>query len=103
MEIFNCDAGYEHAVRILACVTASRLLRLRNEPMKRLTAVIFLAAALPSFAQTQQKPADQPPLVERLEVRVINIDVVVTDKKGNRIHGLTKDDFDIYENGVPKN
>src|SRR5256885_15197468 len=37
-----------------------------------------------------------------MDIRVINVDVVVTDKKGNPITGLTKDDFDLYENGVPK-
>ena len=45
---------------------------------------------------------DIPKLVEKIDVRVINVDVVVTDKKGNRVPGLTKDDFLIYENGVPK-
>src|SRR5207248_307749 len=29
-------------------------------------------------------------------------DVVVTDKKGNSITGLTKDDFQIFENGIEK-
>ncbi|MEA2570887.1 MAG: hypothetical protein QOI24_2888 [Acidobacteriota bacterium] len=37
-----------------------------------------------------------------MEVKVINVDVVVTDKKGNTIKGLTKDDFEVLENGVPK-
>jgi len=50
----------------------------------------------------QQPAADIPKLVENVEVRVINIDVVVTDKKGNRVNGLTKDDFELYENGVQK-
>ena len=35
-------------------------------------------------------------------MRVINVDVVVTDRKGNRVTGLTKDDFEIYQNGIPK-
>ena len=43
-----------------------------------------------------------PKLVETVDVRVINLDVVVTDKRGNRIHGLKKEDFEIFENGVPK-
>ncbi len=34
---------------------------------------------------------------ETIEVSVINVDVVVTDKRGNHVHGLTKDDFEIYE------
>ena len=34
-----------------------------------------------------------------VEVRVVNIDVVVTDKSGHRVTGLTKDDFEITEDG----
>ena len=40
--------------------------------------------------------------IDTVDVRVINIDVVVTDKKGNVVHGLKKDDFLVYENGIPK-
>jgi VWFA-related protein len=36
---------------------------------------------------------------ETIEVRVTNIDVVVTDRSGKRVTGLTRDDFEVYENG----
>lgn len=36
---------------------------------------------------------------EVIEVRVTNVDVVVTDHAGNPITGLTKDDFQLFENG----
>jgi VWFA-related protein len=67
---------------------------------------IFAAAAIALPAIAQQKPA-QPaqsssPLVETIDVRVIDFDVVVTDKRGNFVSGLTKEDFEILENGVPK-
>src|SRR3954470_5529613 len=67
-------------------------------------AVTAAALLLPITAIAQQKkPQGEPQrLVETLDVRVINIDVVVTDRKGNPIHGLKKSDFDIIENGVPK-
>lgn len=67
-------------------------------------AALFMAA-FPAAAQKQQpagQPAEMPKLVENIDVRVINVDVVVTDKKGNPIHGLTKDDFELFENGKPK-
>ena len=35
-------------------------------------------------------------------MHVIGVDVVVTDKKGNPVNGLTKDDFQIFENGQEK-
>lgn len=40
----------------------------------------------------------QEKLVETIEVRVTNIDVVVTDKKGNPVSGLTKEDFELFDN-----
>jgi VWFA-related protein len=52
--------------------------------------------------QPQPQQAEIPKLTESIEVRVINLDVVVTDKKGNPVTGLTKDDFAVYENGIPK-
>jgi VWFA-related protein len=56
-------------------------------------AVLSILLCLPSVTSAQTK------LVETIEVRVTNVDVVVTDAKGNPIVGLNKDDFEIYENG----
>lgn len=39
---------------------------------------------------------------ETIEVRVTNIDVVVTDKSGHPVAGLTRDDFELFENGKPQ-
>ncbi len=64
---------------------------------------VALAILISAAVMAQEKPAGElPKLVESIDVRVINIDVVVTDKKGNPVTGLKKDDFEIYENGVPK-
>jgi VWFA-related protein len=46
--------------------------------------------------------ASQDKLVESIEVRVVNVDVVVTDRTGNPVTGLTKDDFELFENGKPQ-
>jgi VWFA-related protein len=46
--------------------------------------------------------AAQTPYVETFEVRVQNLDVVVTDRKGNAVSGLTKDDFIVLDAGVPQ-
>ena len=53
----------------------------------------FFALSVSISAQTLQ------PLRETLEVSIVNVEVFVTDKQGNRIHGLTQEDFEIYENG----
>src|SRR4051812_11351585 len=57
-------------------------------------ALLAVLLALPLSAQEK--------LVETIEVRVVNIDVVVTDRSGNAVHGLTQDDFEIFENGKPQ-
>jgi VWFA-related protein len=43
----------------------------------------------------------EEPFFDTVNVSVVNIDVYVTDKKGNRINGLTQDDFEIYEDKRP--
>jgi VWFA-related protein len=51
------------------------------------------------LASAQQKPV-VPGIGATIDVSIVNVDVFVTDKAGNRVRGLTKDDFEIYENGV---
>lgn len=70
--------------------------------MNRLiTLLVALALTVPVLAQTPAEP-ELPKLTENVEVRVIDFDVVVTDRRGNFVPGLTKDDFEILENGNPK-
>ena len=52
---------------------------------------------LPGFAQDQSPQADQ---TIRVRVDMVSLPVVVTDKTGRRITDLTKDDFQVFENGV---
>ena len=72
----------------------------------RVTSAVLIAAltAGPLAAQqsSPQPTAEIPKLVENIDVHVIGVDVVVTDKKGNAVTGLTKDDFQIFENGQEK-
>jgi VWFA-related protein len=39
---------------------------------------------------------------ETLEVRVVNVDVIVTDRNGNPVTGLTQADFELFDNGKKK-
>ena len=57
-------------------------------------AALALTWFLSSAALAQQS--------ETIEVRITNLDVVVTDRSGNPITGLTKDDFEILEGGKPQ-
>ena len=45
-------------------------------------------------------PAQQEAPLIRSNSRLVLLDVVVTDKNGHSIRGLTKDDFNVLENGV---
>jgi VWFA-related protein len=71
--------------------------------LKRTYALIaVLLAAVSLFAQKKPAEPEMPKLVENIDVRVINVDVVVTDKRGNPVPGLKMEDFSIFENSVPK-
>ncbi|HYC60353.1 MAG TPA: VWA domain-containing protein [Thermoanaerobaculia bacterium] len=56
-------------------------------------AAFLLLVALPTVAQ-------QLPIAgETIDVSIINVDVYVTDRNGNRVRSLTRDDFEIREDG----
>ena len=59
---------------------------------------VFAAAVLMLLVTPAGFPQNK--LVEIIEVRVVNIDVVVRDRAGNPVRGLGKEDFELYEDGV---
>lgn len=64
--------------------------------MRRLTqfaSALLLLTSMPLAAQ-------QPSVSERIDVNVVLLDVVVTDRSGHQILGLTADDFVVREDGV---
>lgn len=63
----------------------------------RLVPAVFVASAL--FAQNRDT---LPPLVEHIDVSVTNVDVVVTDRSGKPVSGLSRDEFEIFEDGKPQ-
>jgi len=56
----------------------------------------FCAVALTSLQLAAQQI---PTLGESIEVSIVNVDVFVTDRDGQRVHGLKKEDFEIFEDG----
>ncbi len=89
--------------------------------MRRFPAIVALlagaaaAAAVgqdkpPAPAAAQQPPAPSqrppeapiPPVSESVDVTITNVDVFVTDSKGNRVPGLKADDFEIKQDGIPQ-
>jgi VWFA-related protein len=61
---------------------------------------VLLVAFLAVGPVTAQTPI--PQLGETIEVSIVNVDVIVTDRRGNHIRGLTAADFEIRDNGVPQ-
>ncbi len=58
--------------------------------------LLSIACSISSFAQSPAIPHTG----ETIEVSIVNIDTIVTDRHGQRVRGLGKDDFEVYENGV---
>jgi VWFA-related protein len=70
----------------------------------------ILGFLLPSALSAQTAPPAAgkktepglPPLEESVTVAVTDVEVVVTDSKGRRIPGLKKEEFQVFEDGVPQ-
>src|SRR6266849_10893365 len=74
---------------------------LGNLPFRiMLTPVLTLNLMIgPTLLIAQQAPADVPTLTIRANTRLVVVDVVVTDKKGQPVTGLKPEDFTVEENG----
>jgi VWFA-related protein len=62
---------------------------------RKLAALLVLAAP---FA-AGQAAAQEETFSETVDVNVVNVEVFVTDQDGRRATGLTRDDFEVYEDG----
>ncbi len=52
-------------------------------------------------AQAPQSSQGSPAVTFQVEVDYVDVDVVVTDQQGNFVRGLTRDDFEVFEDGKP--
>jgi VWFA-related protein len=64
-----------------------------GRPLLALASLLAVAAAGAS---------QEPPVTFKREVEVVTVDVVVVDKAGEPVTGLTRDDFTVLEEGVPQ-
>jgi len=67
--------------------------------MQRTVLFALILATLPLSGAPQSQPDN---FGESLEVRIVNVDVVVRDKDGKPVPGLTAADFVLLENGKPQ-
>lgn len=66
--------------------------------LKPAIAILLSAATVAAWPQAKpQKPAEEPAI--RISTELVQLDVVVTDKKGRVVSGLSKTDFELFENG----
>ena len=67
-----------------------------------LVLALFAPAALTILAQQPPDRGEQPPITFRVEVNYVEIDAIVTDAQGNFVTNLTKNDFQVFEEGKPQ-
>jgi len=74
---------------------------LRNLPFRTAvaSALVLILAAGPTILSAQQASTDVPTITIRANTRLVVVDAVVTDKKGQPVTGLKPEDFTIEENG----
>lgn len=71
----------------------------RRAPWPALLAAVALGSLAVSSAGISQSPASQTPLI-RSRVEMVNLLFTVVDKKDRLVGALTRNDFDVYEDGV---
>jgi VWFA-related protein len=81
--------------------------RLTQFLFKYLSVVFVITAATLSASAQKPTPSPTPPPgepqgTERILIRRVRLPITVTDKKGNFVPGLTKNDFTILEDKVPQ-
>ncbi len=74
---------------------------MKNRLSKSLVAWFVIPLALPVLGQAPAgqapTPSDQP--VMRVTTRLVQVNVIVQDKKGNPVTDLTRDDFQVLDEG----
>lgn len=66
-------------------------------------ALLFVAAAVALQTPVLHAQAQQAPGVTfQVEVNYVDVDVIVTDEKGQFVTGLTRDHFTVFEDGKPQ-
>jgi VWFA-related protein len=74
-----------------------------------LLASLTTASTILTLAQSAQSPPaqarpqrEQPAVTFKVEVNYVEVDATVTDLRGNPVRGLSKDDFQLLEDGKPQ-
>ena len=57
---------------------------------------------VPSFSSAVAQTQTPPSVTFQVEVNYVDVDAIVTDEKGNFVTGLTREDFEVFEDGKPQ-
>ena len=72
---------------------------LRRVPLGMVLAFVILHLTVEPALHAQQASPEVPPITFRTNTRLVLVDVVVTDKKGQPVTSLKAEDFTVEENG----
>src|SRR2546423_649944 len=78
------------------------VLQCRESPMRIAQPAVALLLFAVSFAAAGAETVPIPRAGETIDVSIVNLDVIVTDSKGNHVLGLTASDFEVFEDGKPQ-
>jgi VWFA-related protein len=67
-----------------------------------LATAVALVLGTSGAAQAPQTPQAPPSVTFQVEVNYVDVDAVVTDQNGAFVSGLTRDDFEVFEDGKPQ-
>lgn len=76
---------------------------MRNPSLLLCPLLLLSSALLVPSGVGQEAPGDGPEelFIDSVDVNLINVDVQVTNKRGRSITGLTREDFEVFEDGKP--
>lgn len=77
-------------------------LRARVAAVLVLVAAVAVVAAQTPAPAGQSTPADQQTPTFKVQVDYVEVDALVTDQQGRFVRNLTKDDFQVFEDGKPQ-
>lgn len=63
--------------------------------------LLVIAAALVTAAASNAQDPNIGLFFDTVDINVINVEVVVTDADGQPVRGLTREEFELYDNGEP--
>ncbi|HWY22919.1 MAG TPA: VWA domain-containing protein [Candidatus Acidoferrum sp.] len=71
----------------------------RRLPLRMVLTLVILNLTVQPALRAQQAPPEVPSITFRTKTRLVLVDVIVTDKKGQPVTALKAEDFTVEENG----